>query len=283
MEEVDKVRILKDDDSCPDLPIVAGGGTAWAVVWPGVGAHLRSLHRISLEPGSKTVELTHPMDAVYYLMGGAGSVLDSKEDIRQDLTKGSMAHIDAGTSYVFEAGPAGAEILGGPCPPDPQMYRHLPGLSSATDPAGGLEESLVDHEEDGSVSIRIFHCDEPSAMAPMIAKDARLIVWPGVGADNANMNYVNMQPGERNVDHVHEASEDTIYILSGRGSIQDVTNDIRFEFGVGDVVHVPVGVWHAVSGDLGESIVSVGGPCPADWNMLLAAGLIPDEGSESFE
>lgn len=133
------------------------------------------------------------------------------------------------------------------------------------------------------MSIRTYHCDEPSAMAPMIAKDARLIVWPGVGADNANMNYVNMQPGERNVDHVHEESEDTIYILSGRGSIQDVTNDIRLEFGVGDVVHVPVGVWHAVSGDLGESIVSVGGPCPADWNMLRASGLVPNEGSESLE
>lgn len=149
MEEVAQVRILKDDDSCPDLPIVDGGGRAWAVVWPRVGAHLRSMHHISLDPGSKTVELTHPMDAVYYVMGGTGSVLDSKEDIRQDLIEGSMAHIEAGTPYVFEAGPGGAEILGGPCPPDPDMYRHLPGLSSTNGSASGPEESLVDDERDG--------------------------------------------------------------------------------------------------------------------------------------
>lgn len=130
------------------------------------------------------------------------------------------------------------------------------------------------------MSIRVFHRDEPSAMVPMIAKDARLIVWPGVGADNANMNYVDMQPGERNIDHVHVESEDTIYILDGKGSIDDVTNGVRLEFEAGDVLHVPVGVWHAVSGDRGEHVESVGGPCPADWNMLRAAGLVPDEATK---
>lgn len=123
------------------------------------------------------------------------------------------------------------------------------------------------------MSIRVFHRDEPSAMVPMIAKDARMIVWPGVDAENANMNYVNMQPGERNVEHVHAESEDTIYILDGKGSIDDVTNGHRLEFEAGDVIHVPIGVWHAVAGDRGERVVSVGGPCPADWDMLRAAGL----------
>jgi quercetin dioxygenase-like cupin family protein len=114
----------------------------------------------------------------------------------------------------------------------------------------------------------------------MIAKDARLVVWPGVGADNANMNYVDMQPGERNVEHVHEESEDTIYILDGKGTIEDVTNGTRLEFGPGDVIHVSVGVWHAVVGDRGEHVESVGGPCPADWKMLRAAGLMPGEARE---
>ncbi|MDH3463892.1 MAG: hypothetical protein OEM32_09740, partial [Acidimicrobiia bacterium] len=79
------------------------------------------------------------------------------------------------------------------------------------------------------MSIRVFHRDEPTAIVPMIARDARLIVWPGVGAQTANMNYVDMQPGERNVEHVHVESEDTIYILAGRGTIKDITNDIELE------------------------------------------------------
>lgn len=127
------------------------------------------------------------------------------------------------------------------------------------------------------MAIRVFHKDEPSAMVPMIAKDARLIVWPGVGAETANMNYVDMMPGERNVEHVHEESEDTIYILSGRGTIQDLTNDLELELQAGDVVHVPVGIWHAVAGNRDDHIESVGGPCPADWNMLRKAGLVPTE------
>jgi quercetin dioxygenase-like cupin family protein len=131
------------------------------------------------------------------------------------------------------------------------------------------------------VSIRVFHRDEPSAVVPMIAKDARLIVWPGVGAETANMNYVDMEPGERNVDHVHTESEDTIYILSGRGTIKDITNDVELQFEAGDVVHVPVGVWHAVAGNRGEHVESVGGPCPADWKMLRAAGLA-EEATESY-
>ena len=119
----------------------------------------------------------------------------------------------------------------------------------------------------------MFHRDEPTAIVPMIARDARLIVWPGVGAQTANMNYVDMQPGERNVEHVHVESEDTIYILAGRGTIKDITNDIELELSAGDVVHVPVGVWHSVAGNRGDHIESVGGPCPADWNMLRVAGL----------
>jgi len=126
------------------------------------------------------------------------------------------------------------------------------------------------------VAIRVFHRDEPSARMPFISADARLIVWPGVGADTANMNYVAMVPGEANTPHVHSKSDDTIYILEGSGSVDDLTNCTRAEFEAGDVVHVPAGVRHAVRADLGSAIVSVGGPCPADHGMLRACGLMTD-------
>ena len=49
------------------------------------------------------------------------------------------------------------------------------------------------------MAIRVFHRDKPALMLPIISSDARLIVWPGVGAKTANMNYVRMQAGEANV------------------------------------------------------------------------------------
>jgi quercetin dioxygenase-like cupin family protein len=127
------------------------------------------------------------------------------------------------------------------------------------------------------MAIRVFHRDHPDQKLPMIASDARLVVWPGTGSETANMNYVRMQPGEENVPHNHPVSEDTIFILAGRGSVADLTNDTVLEFHAGQVIHVPPGVDHQVRGDRGEEIVSVGGPAPADKALLRAAGLLPEE------
>jgi quercetin dioxygenase-like cupin family protein len=127
------------------------------------------------------------------------------------------------------------------------------------------------------MAVRIFHCDEPGALMPMIASDARLVVWPGVGAEQANMNYVRMQAGEANVPHIHEDSEDTIFVLEGRGSIADLDNDTVHDFEAGQVIHVPARLEHQVRGDRGAEVVSVGGPCPADLKLLRKIGVWPDE------
>lgn len=127
------------------------------------------------------------------------------------------------------------------------------------------------------MAIRVFHRDTPSLRLPLISKDARFIVWPGIGAWVANMNYVRLEPGEENVPHVHVESEDTIFILEGEGTIQDYTNDISLPFHAGCAVHVPVGVKHAVKADKGVGIVSVGGPSPADVPLLRKVGALPPD------
>lgn len=125
------------------------------------------------------------------------------------------------------------------------------------------------------MAIRVFHRDNPSMRLPLISKDARFVVWPGVGAWHANMNYVRLEPGEENVPHVHVESEDTIFILEGEGTIHDYTNGIELPFRAGCAVHVPVGVKHAVKANRGVGIVSVGGPSPADLPLLKAVGALP--------
>lgn len=127
------------------------------------------------------------------------------------------------------------------------------------------------------MALSVFHRDRPSAKLPMIAKDARLVVWPGVGAETANMNYVDMQAGEENTPHAHSVSEDTIYVLDGEGTVEDLTNGVVLSFAAGDVVHVPPGVRHAVKANLGSRVESVGGPCPADSGLLNAAERVLSE------
>ena len=121
-----EVRVLDAGDACPALSLVEGEGDARAIVWPGVGAALRSLHRIRLAPGARTVVQRHPMEAVYYVMGGDGTVLDpGAGGPGQPVAEGAMVHVEPGTAYQFQAGADGAEILGGPCPADPTLYRDL--------------------------------------------------------------------------------------------------------------------------------------------------------------
>lgn len=127
------------------------------------------------------------------------------------------------------------------------------------------------------MAIRVFHRDEPELMLPLISSDARMIVWPGVGAWNATMNFVRLLVGEENVPHAHAESEDTIIVLEGCGSVDDFTNDTTLEFQAGDVIHVPVGVRHAVRANRGSPVVSVGGPAPADLGLLRACGAVIPE------
>ena len=127
------------------------------------------------------------------------------------------------------------------------------------------------------MAIRRFDRDHPTLRLPLISKDARFVIWPGVGAWEANLNYVCLEAGEGNVPHIHTLSEDTIFILEGEGTIHDYTNDIALPFRAGCVVHVPVGVKHAVTADRGTAVVSVGGPAPADVPLLKAVGALAPE------
>jgi len=254
------VAVHRADDARAPVRMIAGEGRAWAVIWPGMGARCRSLHRVSLGLRGTTVPLRHPGEAVYYVLGGRGAVEDAAGKAHA-LIEGSMVHVAPQSGYDFQADDAGLELIGGPCPADPALYE------GALTPSAPVESG-------GIGAVRIFHRDDPGVPVPLISRDARLIVWLGVGAETANMNFVRLEPGEANVPHIHPESEDTIYILRGRGTVADFDHDLRLSFEGGDVIHVPIGIKHAVYADLGQAVVSVGGPAPADRHMLRAAGLL---------
>jgi quercetin dioxygenase-like cupin family protein len=254
------VQVLPLRGAGPSLPVLAGDGSARAVIWPGAGAAARSIHLIQLAPSSGTVRLQHPGESVYYVLHGSGAVAGDGPAGATALVPGSMVHMGPGIGYRFSAGPGGLEVFGGPCPPDPALYG-----DGARRPGGG-EGSTAEP------SITVLHQDNPALMLPIISADARMIVWPGNGGWTATMNYVRMRPGEENSAHIHAESEDTIVVLEGRGSIDDLTHGETHEFRAGDVIHVPVGLRHAVRANRGENVVSVGGPCPADLAMLRMCG-----------
>ena len=113
--------MVRDVPTVP-LPLVETEGNAWALVWPGMGAHLRSMHRISLRPGGRTVEFRHPMEAAYYVISGTVEVHDLDVDLRHKVSTGGMVLVDPRTRYRIAAGLEGSEVVGGPCPADPGLY-----------------------------------------------------------------------------------------------------------------------------------------------------------------
>ena len=125
MSSPPRVAVFDADERCPRLPLVVCAGEAYAVVWPCVGSEMRSMHRISLGANSTTVPQRHPMEAVYAVIAGGGTVRDPDTGAAETLVDGSMFHVEPGTAYVVEAGAGGMELVGGPCPADPALYRSL--------------------------------------------------------------------------------------------------------------------------------------------------------------
>lgn len=122
---VKAVQVLTSDETCPELEIVDAGGTARAVLWPGVGALHRSIHVLTLAEASATQVLCHPSDAVYYVSSGSAHVHDQSVGISTEVGVGSMFHVDAGTSYSVVSTSSDTVIIGGPCPPDESLYEYL--------------------------------------------------------------------------------------------------------------------------------------------------------------
>ncbi len=249
----------------PDLGIIRGG--SWRTI---VGASkpnaLRTLHHLDFAAGSATSPLSHPVEAAYFVVDGAATVTEQLIGFRwqHQLAAGSLFHTHAGAVYELNS-VTGARMVGGPCPVDPRLG------AEASEPTS--TKPLLE----------IYHRDHPGLQVPFISRDARLIVWLGAGAVTANMNYVVLEPGERNKEHVHAFSEDTIHILEGHGTAENVSTGESFLFGPGDTIHIEIGTWHAVAADQGERVISVGGPCPADTDMLRAAGVDVDDIVRSLE
>src|SRR5260221_6259476 len=101
------VQVIPLRGTGPLLPIVKGDGSARAVIWPGTGAAMRSIHLIQLAPSSETVLLEHPGESVYYVLNGTGTVAGDGLSPATALAPGAMVHLGSGTAYRFVGGGTG--------------------------------------------------------------------------------------------------------------------------------------------------------------------------------
>ncbi|HKP18533.1 MAG TPA: cupin domain-containing protein [Gaiellaceae bacterium] len=238
------------------LDIVERNGDAVALAWPGTGSLFRAMHRIDLARDGCTRTLCHPGEAAYVVATGAAAIHGPDGEVTTTVEAPAVLYVPAQTPYVLASGD-GATIFGGPCPPDPALYADS---GSPVPPGGGAGE------------IQVFDPLREGLPIPMISRQGRLVVWPGIGAEIATMVYVILEPGDENDPHAHEESDDTIAILEGKGSVDNLSDGTTLEFEAGDVVFVRAGIRHKVKADRDSRIVAAGGPCPPDYGMLRAIG-----------
>lgn len=124
MSDAPQVVVVEASEG-PRLSLVGEGGEAHAIIWPGMGAELRSFHRIYVPGGGRTVDLRHPGESAYYVISGGGEIVDLDLNVTTALVEGSTVHIDGGTGYAIVGTGTGIEVVGGPAPPDPSLYELL--------------------------------------------------------------------------------------------------------------------------------------------------------------
>lgn len=115
------------------LPLVDGpDGDVRAVIWPGMGARHRSMHHVRLPAGARTVPHQHASaEAVYYIVQGRGIIEDLDLGRRHTVGAGAFVLITPRSRYRIAAA-ADSELVcvGGPCPPDPELYTGRSGGSA---------------------------------------------------------------------------------------------------------------------------------------------------------
>ena len=120
--EADDIVVVRGDLDAVAVRRLVDGGDAKALIWPGMGARFRSMHRFRLPAGAATIPFLHESDSVYFVIEGAAEFVDLATGETIDGDSGSAMHIDAGTSYQIRATKEPASVVGGACPADPQLY-----------------------------------------------------------------------------------------------------------------------------------------------------------------
>jgi quercetin dioxygenase-like cupin family protein len=94
---------------------------------------------------------------------------------------------------------------------------------------------------------------DETAITPLPGRDWHTYVGPwNTPTEHLSMGVSVYEPGARPEGHVHEAQEETVYCLSGRGRL--VCSEGTAELEPGVTVFIPIGTFHATECDGPETL-----------------------------
>ncbi len=91
-----------------------------------------------------------------------------------------------------------------------------------------------------------------------------------IGPENSSARHLTVSvsvfpPGSKPAGHVHEAEEETVYVVSGHGRL--VTPEATADLEPGVAVFIPIGTHHATESD---------GPEPLEMVCVFGPPIVPD-------
>ena len=104
--------------------------------------------------------------------------------------------------------------------------------------------------------------------------NARVVMWPGNDTQFRTLQILTLEGSARTIPLNH-ASDAVYYVISGAGSITDLTSNEVSSLAEGAMVHIDAGDAYQFSANGDPGMKLVGGPCPAD--ATLYAGLAYSE------
>ena len=95
---------------------------------------------------------------------------------------------------------------------------------------------------------------------------ARAVIWPGMGATERCINYVELESGSSTVWLEH-ATEAVYYVMSGTGTVHGDDAPDEWPLLEGSIVHIGDGSRYRFQAQEG-GLTFFGGPCPTDPAMF---------------
>jgi len=95
------------------------------------------------------------------------------------------------------------------------------------------------------------------------AGNAKVVLWPGNGAEFRTMQVIRLEDGAATIALTHPV-DCVYYVAAGAGQIVDLATGAASDLAEGAMVHIDAGDGYKLRAAAGGDLTVLGGPCPAD-------------------
>jgi quercetin dioxygenase-like cupin family protein len=217
-----------------------------------------SLTYLLLKPSARLALHQHPGALeLLYVLKGLARVRGAMPGAVENAETGDLIVVPAGAVHNIEAAPLAAlELLQmfAPAGPERAYLDPSPAARAGTIPAVRQRSAATPE-----MTPRIIKAESLPSYAILDGKGSATLYLHKSGLGQAAVQRLEAGPGARIPEHQHDASDEIVYVMSGRGTMTVAGQSLPVV--AGDAVHLPARVPHAI--EVTERLVAIQCYAPA--------------------